>query len=299
MRIVYRVVLLLAFAGCPCVSDVLLAQTPTPTPTPTHRDMPMPSPTPMRMPMPSPTPAAPDLPGGEMQTAPAPFPPPGDWPRPVEDEHRNLFLLADVFEFSPKGSASTSFWDIEGWYGGDSSRLWFKSEGEKSTTGKDYDVDLQLLYGRFVRRFYDFQIGARIEARRFRGANVARPQLVVGIEGLRRYFYEIEALAFIDPKGNVSGRFTATKDFLFSQRLILQPRFETNLAIQKVERFGRGGGLNDIELGFRLRYEIRREFAPYIGVSFERSFFDTADFVRQEGGDPSQIRFVAGVRIWQ
>ena len=297
MKIVYRLFLLLAFAGCAFVSDPLLAQTPTPTPTPMHIDMPMPSPTPMRMPMPSSTPI-PQL-GGQKQPLPAPYPPPSDWPHPVEDKHPYLFALADVLEFSPKGSDSNSFWDIEGWYGGDRSRLWFKSEGEKSTTGKDYDVDFQLLYGRFVRRFYDFQIGGRIEARRFRGANVARPQLVVGTEGLRRYFYEIEALAFIDPKGNVSGRFTATKDFLFSQRLILQPRFETNLAIQKVERFGRGGGLNDIELGLRLRYEIRREFAPYIGVSFERSFFDTADFVRQEGGDPSQIRFVAGVRIWQ
>lgn len=296
MRIVYRVVLLLAFAGSPCVSDSLLAQTPTPTPTPMHMDMPMPSATPMRMPTPSSTPTPQS--GGQKQPSPAPYPPPSDWPHPVEDKHPYLFALADVLEFSPKGSASNIFWDIEGWYGGDRSRLWFKSEGEKSTTGKDYDVDFQLLYGRFVRRFYDFQIGGRIEARRFRGANVARPQLVVGIEGLRRYFYEIEALVFIDPKGNVSSRFTATKDFLLSQRLILQPRFETNLAIQKVERFGRGGGLNDIELGLRLRYEIRREFAPYIGVSFERSFFDTADFIRQEGGDPSQIRFVAGVRIW-
>lgn len=296
MKIVYRVVLLLAFAGWPWVSDSLLAQTPTPTPTPMHMDMPMPSPTPMRMPMPSSTPTPQS--DGQPQTSPAPYPPPKDWPQPMEDEHPYLFALADVLEFSPKGSDSNIVWDIEGWYGGDRSRLWFKSEGDKSTVNRDYDVDFQLLYGRFIRRFYDFQIGGRIEARRIRGANVARPQLVVGIEGLRRYFYEIEALAFIDPKGNVSGRFTATKDFLFSQRLVLQPRFETNLAIQKVERFGRGGGLNDIELGVRLRYEIRREFAPYIGMSFERSFFDTADFIRQEGGDPSSIRFVAGVRIW-
>lgn len=272
--------------------------TPTPTPIPMEMNMPMPSPTatPMQNRMPAPTPP---VKSDEPKPPIPPYPPPKDWDSPVEDQKRYFFFLADVFEYRPKGEESDFRWDLESWYGGDRNRVWFKSEGERDTAFKaDYDIDLQILYGRFVRRFYDFQVGLRFETQKFRDANVTRPQAVIGIEGLRPYRYEIEAAAFIDPKGNVSGRFTATKDFLMTQRLILQPRFETNLAIQKVERFTTGRGLNNIEAGFRLRYEIRREFAPYVGVSFERSFFETADLVRQDGGDPSQVRFVVGVRWW-
>ena len=103
---------------------------------------------------------------------------------------------------------------------------------------------------------------------------------------------------FIDQNGAVSGRLTLTKDLLLTQRLILQGRLETNAAVQRVEKFTTGSGLNNLEFGVRLRYEIRREFAPYVGVSLERSFGETATLVRQDGGDPSQVRFVVGVRAW-
>jgi copper resistance protein B len=116
--------------------------------------------------------------------------------------------------------------------------------------------------------------------------------------GLVPYNYEIEPTLFISQKGDMSARFTATKDLLLTQRLVIQPRFEINAAIQRVERFTTGRGLNNIEVGVRLRYEIKRQFAPYVGISLDRSFFGTADLVRRDGGDPRQIRFVAGVRIW-
>ncbi len=229
-------------------------------------------------------------------------PEPG-WPRPVNDEEHRLFTLVDVLEYRPRtgGGENTSDyrWDVEGWYGGDYNRLWFKSEGQQDTAFKaDYDVDFQLLYGRFIQKYYDFQVGGRLETQSFRGRNVTRGQTVIGIEGLVPYNYEVEAAVFIDQSGNVSGRLSLTKDLLLTQRLILQGRFETNAAVQRVERFTTGSGLNNLEFGIRLRYEIRREFAPYIGISLDRSFGETATLVRQEGGDPSQIRFVVGVRAW-
>jgi copper resistance protein B len=191
-------------------------------------------------------------------------------------------------------------WDAEGWHGNDYNRIWFKSEGERNTALKaDYDIDAQLLYGRFLKRYYDFQIGPRIETQKFQGRNVTRLHGALGIEGLVPYNYDIEALLFVSQNGDVSGRVTFTKDILLSQRLILQGRFETLLAAQRVERFTMGSGLNNLEGGLRLRYEARREFAPYVGVSFDRSFFGTADLVRAQGGDPAQIRFVAGIRFWQ
>ncbi|MFZ1700978.1 MAG: copper resistance protein B [Pyrinomonadaceae bacterium] len=281
------------------------AQTPTPSPTPMEMPHQMPTPTPAEMPMdmkmpmdkPMPEPAA--TPRSAFPEPPIPpFPAPKSWGEPVEDEKLHVFFLADILEFSPKGSDSIFRWDTEGWYGGDYNRFWIKSEGETSTVEKDYNADLQLLYGRFIKTYYDFQVGARIQTNTFRGRNATRVQGVVGIEGLRPYKYEVEALAFVDPKGNVSGRFTASRDFLLTQRLVIQPRFETKLAIQEVERFKTGKGLNNIDIGLRLRYAIRREFAPYIGITYERSFFGTADLIRQDGGNPSELRFVMGVRVW-
>lgn len=225
------------------------------------------------------------------------------WPSPINDRENRLFTLIDVLEYRPKtggGERTSGYrWDVEGWYGGDYNRLWFKSEGQQGTAFKaDYDVDFQLLYGRFIRKYYDFQIGPRVETQTFRGSNVTRGLGMIGIQGLVPYNYQLEAALFIDQNGKVSGRLSLTKDLLLTQRLILQGRFETNIAVQRVEEFTTGSGLNNLEFGARLRYEIRREFAPYVGFSLDRSFGETATLVRQDGGNPSQVRFVAGVRMW-
>ena len=249
--------------------------------------------------------------GGSMMVEPIPqrgqtvtyIVPPQAWPSPVNDQERRLFTLVDILEYRPRlggnGSHSDYRWDVEGWYGGDYNRLWFKSEGQQDTAFKaDYDVDFQLLYGRFIRKYYDFQIGGRVETQSFRGQNVTRGLAAIGIEGLVPYSYQIEPTLFIDQNGAVSARLAATKDLFMTQRLILQLRFETNAAIQRVEEFTTGSGLNNLEFGIRFRYEIRRGFAPYVGVSLDRSFGDTATLVRQEGGSPSQVRFAMGLRMW-
>jgi copper resistance protein B len=226
-----------------------------------------------------------------------------DWPSPVDDAERRTMLLVDVLEYRPQtrstGSQSDYRWDIEGWYGGDYNRVWFKTEGQRNTAFKaDYDVDFQLLYGRFIQKYYDFQIGGRVETQTFRGANVTRGLAVIGIEGLVPYSYQIEPSLFIDQNGAVSARLAATKDLLMTQRLILQLRLETNAAIQRVEEFTTGSGLNNVEFGVRLRYDIRRGFSPYVGISLDRSFGETATLIRQEGGSPSQVRFAMGLRMW-
>ena len=239
---------------------------------------------------------------GESMRQPQPslnlYPPPNEWPKPVEHDSRHLFLLADLLEFSPKGKGSDFHWDIEGWYGGDFNRLWFKSEGEQNATQAERDIDFQLLYGRFVARYYDFQLGGRVETKTFGGRNVTRGHAVIGLEGLVPYSYELESALFISQKGDVSGRLSFTKDFLITQRWIMQARFETNVAVQSVERFGVGKGVNDIEPGLRLRYEIKREFAPYLGFSWTRKLGDTADLARREKEKINNIGVVFGVRLW-
>jgi copper resistance protein B len=244
----------------------------------------------------------PDAPRGDLPIPPG-FLPRADWPSPVNDQENHLFTLVDLLEYRPKqggmGLTDGFRWDMEGWYGGDYNRLWFKSEGQGDTAFKaDYDVDFQLLYGRFIQQFYDFQVGARVETQSYRQSNVTRGLFAVGIEGLVPYDYDVEATLFVAQDGAVSGRLTLLKDLLLTQRLIAQLRFEANAAVQRVVAFTTGSGLNDLEFGIRLRYEIRREFAPYVGVSLDKSFGDTATLVREEGGQPSQVRFVTGVRMW-
>jgi copper resistance protein B len=231
------------------------------------------------------------------------FSPPDDWPAPVNDQENRLFTLVDILEYRPKtgaGQGTSSYrWDVEGWYGGDYNRLWFKSEGQNNSAFKaGYDVDFQLLYGRFIQKYYDIQIGGRVETQSFQGRGVTRGLGVIGIEGLVPYDYNFEAALFIAQNGAVSARLSFTKDLLLTQRLILQGRFETNAAIQEVEEFTTGSGLNNLEFGTRLRYEIRRWFAPYVGLSLDKSFGETASFVREDGGDATQIRFAVGVWAW-
>ena len=272
---------------------------PKATPAPKSMNMqtaatPTPIPMDMKMPMPASTPD-----GEQTQTTQPNLSPDEEFPEPVADSERYGSVLFDILEFrSGKDGDSDFRWDITGWYGGDYNRFVYKSEGERNTAFKaDYDIDLQLLYSRLISPYFNFQTGVRFETQTFRGANVTRPQAVAGLQGLLPYFIELESAVFVDPKGKVSGRATLSKDILFTNRLILNARLETNAAIQKVERFTTGRGLNNIEAGFRLRYVFRRKFAPYIGVSFDRSFFETANLVRLEGGDPSQIRFATGVRL--
>lgn len=223
------------------------------------------------------------------------FPPPG-WPSPVEDRRPYTLLLADVVDFTSGGDLH---WDSNGWHGGDYNRIWFKSEGEQSLQRAERNLDVQVLYGRFVKKFYDAQIGGGVQTATYEGRNVTRGELVLGLEGFVPFKSDFESLLFVSTDGDVRGRVTFERDLLLGQRLIMQPRIESNIAAQAVEEFGVGRGLNNLELKLRVRYEFRREFAPYVGVSFWRQFFGTADLTRARGSDPSSLRLLFGLRAWR
>ena len=221
------------------------------------------------------------------------------WPSPVADTALYSFVLFDLLEYQRTSDLDALRWDILGWLGGDYNRFWFKSEGRKVFTSRESsEVEAQALYGRLIAPFFDVQVGLRYDQRLQRGANPTRVYAVIGLQGLAPYWFDIEPTLFISNKGKVSARLTATYDVLLSQRLVLQPRLEINGAFQKDEAIGIAAGLNDVELGGRLRYEIRREFAPYIGVTWKESIGATHRLTTREGGDPSHLAFVAGVRLW-
>ena len=120
----------------------------------------------------------------------------------------------------------------------------------------------------------------------------------LGVQGLAPYFFEVEATAYFGEGGRTAARFSAEYDLLFTQRLVLQPELEFTLHGKSDPERGTGSGFSDAQLALRLRYEIRRELAPYIGVAWVRHFGNTADLLRASGEDDSDVQFLAGVRFW-
>ncbi len=224
---------------------------------------------------------------------------PAVWPRPIPDSPLRYFVLGDQLEFRANDGDDLLRWDAEGWVGGDYNRLWLKTEGERRTSGPSGgDAEVQLLYGRAIAPFWDLQIGVRQDVQFGSGPDRERTFAAIGVEGLAPYWFELTPTLFISDAGDVSARLTGTYDLLLTQRLVLQPRLELNAAVQDARRFGVRSGFNDIELGLRLRYEIRREFAPYIGVNWLRKLGNTADLAREEGDDVDALGFVVGLRLW-
>lgn len=207
-----------------------------------------------------------------------------DWPDPVADSATYAFALFDNAELQRAAGPNALRWDLLGWRGGDVHRFWFKSEGRATSSlsqqGSEYEA--QALYGRLIAPFFDLQAGVRVDQRLRADAKPVRVYAAFGLQGLAPYRFEIEPTLFLSHNGQVSARLTATYDILLSQRLILQPRLETNVAVQKDEEIGIGAGLNDAEIGVRLRFETRREFAPYIGVTWKESFGATHRLTVQE-----------------
>ena len=213
----------------------------------------------------------------------------------LREEHggsRVSKVMANILEHTSEPDGGGYRWDVEAWYGGDINRLVVKTEGEGARRGVE-GAEVQALYSRAVARYTDVQAGIRYD---FEPRGLA--YATVGVESLFPYWFEVEAAAFLSEEGDLTGRVEGSYDFRLTQRLILQPRAELELSAQDVEESGLGSGLSSAELGLRLRYEIRREFAPYIGVSYERSFGGTADFARAEGEDVENTSFVVGLRAW-
>ena len=185
-------------------------------------------------------------------------------------------------------------WQGQAWFGGDYDKLWFKSEGEGEFGGSLHFAEAQALFSRAIDPWFDVQAGVRQDF----GRGPDRTHLAIGIHGLAPYWFEVEAAAFLSTKGDLTARVEAEYDQRLTPRLILQPRIELDLAAQDVRELGIGTGLSSIEAGLRLRYEMVPEFAPYLGVEYERAIGRTADFARASGEDTGGWAFVVGVRAW-
>ena len=214
-------------------------------------------------------------------------------PHAMHQGGSNFLFLADQLEWQDADEGSALAWDISGWYGGDIDRLAFRSEGER-TDGHTEEAELQLLWSHAVGPWWETVAGVRQDF------EPGSPQTwaAFGVQGMPLFGLETEATAFLGEGGQSALRLEAEYDILLTQHWVLQPTAELNLHGRNDEARGVGSGLSDAGFGLRLRYELNRQFAPYIGVTWNRAYGNTANLLRDEGEDASDTRLVAGIRFW-
>lgn len=211
----------------------------------------------------------------------------------AHDSGINSLLLINQLEWQGGDGAGALNWDIKGWVGGDIDRLWLRSEGER-TAGRTESAEVQTLWGHAISPWWDLVGGVRQDFKPGDGQTWA----AFGAQGMALYNFEAEATLFVGEAGRTAARLEGDYDILLTNQLILQPTAELNFYGRNDPQRGVGSGLSDSELGLRLRYEVRREFAPYVGVSWNRRYGQTAQYARDEGEDISQWRWAVGVRMW-
>jgi copper resistance protein B len=208
---------------------------------------------------------------------------------------RTGMVMLERFEarLATDGGEDGYLWDAQAFYGGDINRFVIKTEGEGEFSGPLEDAEVQALYSRAIGPFFDLQAGVRFDPE-----PDTRGHIVAGIQGLAPYMFELDAALFLSDRGDLTARIEGEYDQRITQRLILQPRVELELAAQDISERDIGAGITKIEPGLRLRYEIEREFAPYVGIEYEAKLGETADIARAAGEDPNGLKLLIGLRAW-
>ncbi len=215
-------------------------------------------------------------------------------PMPGMDDNPSFgHVLLEQFEDRTNGAGHAFRYDGQGWYGTDIDKLWVKSEGQVTDRGRFQDGQHEILYDRAISTFFELQGGLRVDA----DSGPTRESGAIGVQGLAPYFFDVEATAYFSDRG-AAARLKGSYDLLITQRLILQPEAELNFYTGSDRERGVGSGLSDIDAGLRLRYEISRKFAPYIGVSYQGRFGQAASFARQDHESTDDVRFAFGIRAW-
>ncbi|WP_411836401.1 copper resistance protein B [Pseudomonas chlororaphis subsp. aurantiaca] len=211
----------------------------------------------------------------------------------VHDKAINSLWLVDRLEYQDADDGSALAWEMNGWIGGDIDRLWLRSEGER-TNGRTENAQVEALWGHAIGPWWDVVSGVRQDFK----PGAPQTWAALGLQGMALYNFESQATAYLGEGGQSALGLQAEYDILLTNRLILQPNAEVSLYGKNDPQRGIGSGLSSLEAGLRLRYELHRQFAPYVGVTWSRSYGKTADYAREEGEDSSEARLVLGVRLW-
>ena len=211
----------------------------------------------------------------------------------MDDDPILTMVKIDQLEKTDIGNDNNTAWQAQAWLGKDLNKVWLKTEGEVVDNTLE-EAEFQLLYSRAIAPYWDAQIGWRHDSK----PTPNRDWLAIGVQGLAPYFFDTDVALFIGEGGNVGLRAEFEYELLLSQKWILSPEIEANFFSKNDEDVQTGSGLSDLSAGLRLRYEIKREFAPYLGVEWKKSFGTTADYLREHGEDRSDVQWVLGIKAW-
>jgi copper resistance protein B len=200
-------------------------------------------------------------------------------------------LMFEKLEVRPGSGVAGYGWEGRASFGGDINRLMIKSRGDGAKTLDRGEVDV--LWDHAISPWFNLEAGVRQDVQRG-----GRTFAALGVDGLAPYAFDVNAAVFLSDHGDLRARLEAAHDYRITQRFILEPRAELNFASQDVPKERVGSGLSDVELGLRLRYAIAQEFAPYIGVNYERRVGAAARFARAQGEREDDARLVIGIRSW-
>lgn len=211
----------------------------------------------------------------------------------MADNATHVKVLLDRLEQFHRSGSNGQAVDAQAWVGGDTDKLWFKVDGERAN-GRLGATRTEALWNHAIATYWGLQAGVRHDF----GDGPGRTWAAFGVQGLAPYWFDIQATAYVGQSGRTALRFEGEYDLLLTQRLILQPDVKVTLYGKSDRERQLGAGLSDIDAGLRLRYELSRKFAPYVGVVWNRKFAGTAGYARDSGNDVQTTRVVAGVRIW-
>lgn len=228
-------------------------------------------------------------------------PPPDHFPQPVPDDKLYFFTLFEQLEYriaTDDNTADHLGWEAQGWIGGDFNKFWWKNEGEAVFDGDDEgETETDLLYSRLITPFWYFQGGVQYANKWNTDDYEDRWSGVIGLQGLAPYKFELDNSLYISEDGDFTFELEAEYNIRITQRLVLQPRIELAIAFQDIPERDLRAGFTDAKLDLRLRYEIKREFAPYIGVRYQTLLGETDNVEEAKGGDTEQLFFMAGFRF--
>ena len=211
----------------------------------------------------------------------------------MEDDPLLYMFKADQLEWRDGDEGNITAFEGYFWAGKDLNKLWIKSEVEDNEDETER-VELQLLYSRAIDANWDLQVGWRHDLK----PEPERNWLALGFYGVSPYWFEIDSAIFIEEDGQVNLRLEAEYEFMLTQKWVLYPEIEINWFSEDDDDLDIGSGLADLEAGLRLRYEITRQIAPYIGIHHERLLGDTEDIADAGGEETSDTQAVAGIRFW-
>ncbi len=229
-------------------------------------------------------------------------PPPGKFPVPIHDDKLYIFTLFDQLEYriaTDDETVDRLGWEVQGWIGGDFNRFWWKNEGEAAFDGPDKgETETDLLYSRLITPYWFAQVGAQYANEWNQDDYADRWSGVIALQGLSPYKFEFDNALYISEDGDVTFVTEAEYDLRITQRLVLQPRVQVGFAFQDIAERRLGAGMTDVTLDLRLRYEIKREFAPYLGVRYQSLVGETDTIAEANGEKTEQLFFLAGLRFW-